>query len=63
MNNLVEIDLCILLGIISCIHRNKMSGLGESINDYPNRIMLLSRMSSHFQDGMGKGWREPATFK
>ena len=40
-NNLVKIDLYILLGRISCIHRNKMSSLGESINDYTNRIMLL----------------------
>ena len=27
-DNLVEIDLCILLGRISCMHRNKMSDLG-----------------------------------
>jgi hypothetical protein len=41
MNNLIKIDFGILLSSISCMHRKKVGSFGESINDYPNGIMLL----------------------
>jgi hypothetical protein len=65
LNNLLQIDFGILLSSISCMYRKEVCYFGESINDYPNGIMLLRYlgkptmksmlMSSHFQDGIGSG--------
>jgi hypothetical protein len=41
MNNLIEIDFGILLSSISCMHRKEVCYFGESINDYPDGVMLL----------------------
>jgi hypothetical protein len=55
------------------MHGKKVGNFDESINDYPNGIMLLRclgrptmksmLMSSHFHDGIGSGWSVPDTFR
>jgi hypothetical protein len=40
-NNLIKIDFGILLGSISCMHREKVCYFGESINDYLDGVMFL----------------------
>jgi hypothetical protein len=41
-NYVIHVQLCILLYEISGVHGNEVSGLGESVYDYPNRIFLSS---------------------
>jgi hypothetical protein len=38
---MIKIDFGILLNSISCMHGKKVGSFGETINDYPNGIMLL----------------------
>jgi hypothetical protein len=40
-NNLLQIDFGILLSSISCMHGKEVCYFGESINDYPDGVMLL----------------------
>jgi hypothetical protein len=40
-NNLLQINFGILLSSVDRMHRKKVGNFGESLNDYPNRIILL----------------------
>jgi hypothetical protein len=71
MNNLIKIDFGILLSSISCMHREKMCYFGESINDYPDRVMFLRCVGKAndetdvfpLPNGIGSGWSVPDTFR
>jgi hypothetical protein len=70
-NYLVNVDFCIFLCPVGGMYRQEMSCLGQPIHNDPNRIVVSGgiptmksmQMSSHFQDGMGRGYKVPATFK
>jgi hypothetical protein len=72
-NYLVNVNFSILFRPVGGVYRQEMSCLGQSVHNDPNGIMVPEvlgnptiksmQISSHFQDGMGRGCKVPATFK
>jgi hypothetical protein len=70
---MVHVQLCILLYGVSGVHGDEVSGLGESIHNYPMESFFLGvkgkptmksiLISSHFHIGIDRGWSTPADFK